>query len=66
MSDLTIVQLVTSQKGRELRLHQHMSTIDWLLLPVFLVFAIFLTLIMSVIAIVSLVISLVRQPEISS
>ena len=61
MSEISIVQLVTGQRGRELRTQQQMGIIDWLFVPMFLVFAIFWTALLSVIAIVSFLVKTVSR-----
>ena len=61
MSEITIVQLVTGQRGRELRTQQQMGIIDWLFVPMFLVFAICWTALLSVIAIVSFLVKTVSR-----
>ena len=66
MSEITIVQLVTGQRGRELRTQQQMGIIDWLFVPLFLAFAICWTALLFVIAIVSLLVKTVFRSEISS
>ena len=74
MSNVYMPWLATCQSEREHRIQDQTETVDWLFLPIvlvlaipfFLVFAIFWTLLMSVIVIASLVIVIIRQSKLSS
>lgn len=52
MSDMTIMQLMASQKERELRAQHIMGPIDWLAIPCFAVCIALLVLVASTLALV--------------
>ena len=61
MSDLTIVQLVASQRDRELRAQHTPGLSDWLEVPCVCVFVVCITLLVLVMSTIALVIGPFRQ-----
>jgi len=61
MSDLTIVQLVVSQRERELRAQHTPDLIDWLAVPCFCVFGVCIMLLVLVTSTLALVLEPFRR-----